>query len=73
MTDRFMIEVGGSEPCDHPQGSCNVNIGFPSLFLDGNHVASGIRIVDVMGTTVGPQTYLLNFTEFGIKVRMCLN
>jgi hypothetical protein len=68
MTDRFMIEVGGTAPCDHPQGSCNVDIGFPSLFLDGNRVANGIQITDVMGTTVGPGTYLLNFTEYGIRV-----
>lgn len=34
----------------HPQGSCNVDIGFPSLFVGGSHVASAFKIVSVMGT-----------------------
>jgi len=50
------------------QGSCNEDIGFPGLFIDGSHVAAGIKITSVMGTTVGPQTYLLNFSEYGIQV-----
>lgn len=65
----FLIQVGGTETCVSPhQGSCNEDIGFPGLFLDGSHVASGIQINSVMGTTVGPQTYLLNFTVVGIEV-----
>jgi hypothetical protein len=31
-------------------------------------VASGIQINEVMGTTIGPQTYILNFTKVGIEV-----
>jgi hypothetical protein len=54
--------------CDNPQGSCNEAIGFPQLFLDGSRVANGIQVTSVMGTTIGPTTYLLNFTDFGIQV-----
>ena len=44
-------------------------MGFPQLFLDGAHVANGLQVTSVMGTTIGPTTYLLNFTDFGIQVR----
>lgn len=65
----FLIQVGGTETCvSYHQGSCNEDIGFPGLFLDGSHVANGIQINEVMGTTVGPQTYILNFTRVGIEV-----
>ena len=67
-TGRFMIAVGGDVPCDHPQGSCNEDIGFPQLFLDGSNVADGIQVNSVMGTTIGPTTYLLNFSAYGIQV-----
>eukprot|EP01047_Picozoa_sp_COSAG01_P133984 COSAG01_NODE_64051_length_278_cov_0.564246_1_plen_92_part_11 len=63
-----MIAVGGDVRCDNPQGSCNEAIGFPQLFLDGSRVANGIQVTSVMGTTIGPTTYLLNFTDFGIQV-----
>lgn len=66
--ESFLIVVGGDVPCDHMQGSCNEDIGFPGLFLDGSHVAGGIQINNVMGTTIGPQTYLLNFTGYGVQV-----
>jgi hypothetical protein len=69
MTNQFLIQVGNLPRfCSNPQGSCNENIGSPSLFLDGSNVANGIEINSVMGTTVGPQTYLLNFTGYGVKV-----
>ena len=56
----FMIQVGGTETCvSYHQGSCNEDIGFPGLFLDGSHVASGIQINSVMGTTVGEANVLL--------------
>jgi|EP01043_Picozoa_sp_COSAG02_P026367 hypothetical protein len=67
-TGRFMIAVGGDVRCDHPQGSCNEDIGFPQLFLDGSNVADGIQVNSVMGTTIGPTTYLLNFSSYGIQV-----
>jgi hypothetical protein len=37
-----------------PQGSCNVDLGFPELFLDGRHVASGLQINNVMGEARSP-------------------
>ena len=69
MTDVFMVQVGGLQrDCHNPQGSCNENLGFPGLFLDGSRVANGFLITAVMGTTVGPQTYVLNFTQYGVKI-----
>lgn len=65
---KFMIQVGGDVRCNHPQGSCNEDVGFPQLFLDGSHVAGGIQVTSVMGTTIGPTTYILNFTHIGIEV-----
>lgn len=40
--------------CRFPQGSCNIDINFPELFVDGAKRASGIQINDVMGVTIGP-------------------
>ena len=40
--------------CRVPQGSCNIDINFPELFIDGAKRASGIQINDVMGVTIGP-------------------
>ena len=51
-----------------PQGSCNIDINFPELFLDGAHVASGMQINNVMGVTIGPGGYFLNFTEYGVQI-----
>jgi hypothetical protein len=65
---KFMIQVGGDVKCTHPQGSCNEDVGFPQLFLDGSHVAAGILVVSVMGTTIGPSTYLLNFSNVGVEI-----
>ena len=65
----FLIIVGDKEKgCHFPQGSCNLDINFPELFLDGAKVASGMQINDVMGVTVGPGGYFLNFTLYGIQV-----
>jgi len=65
----FMVVVGAYGACDHPQGSCNVDINFPGLFLDGARSAHGLlQINSVMGTTVGPGSYMLNFTGAGVEV-----
>jgi hypothetical protein len=56
----FLLQVGIPGSCNVPQGSCNLDLGFPELFLDGRHVASGLQINNVMGTTVGPGAYFLN-------------
>jgi hypothetical protein len=71
---RYLIEIGETpttKPCvDHgplKEGSCNEAIGLRGLFLDGSHGSNGILVNKVMGTTIG-QSYLLNFTDFGIMV-----
>ena len=66
--DSFLIKVGVAGSCKVPQGSCNVDLAFPELFLDGRHVASGLQVNNVMGTTVGPAAYFLNFSAFGLQV-----
>jgi hypothetical protein len=66
--DSFLIVVGIQGSCKVPQGSCNVDLGFPELFLDGRHVASALQINNVMGTTVGPGLYALNFSSYGIQI-----
>jgi hypothetical protein len=66
--DSFLVVVGVKGSCQYPQGSCNADLGFPELFMDGRHVASAIQINDVMGTTVGPGFYALNFTAYGIQI-----
>ena len=67
-TDSFLLVVGVKGSCNVPQGSCNVDLGFPELFFDGRHVASALQINNVMGTTVGPGSYFLNFTQYGMQV-----
>ena len=62
----FVIGIDGS--CKVPQGSCNIDINFPELFLDGAHVASGMQINNVMGVTIGPGGYFLNFTQYGLQI-----
>jgi len=48
--------------------SCNIDINFPELFLDGGKVASGMQINNVMGVTIGPGGYFLNFTAYGVQI-----
>eukprot|EP01052_Picozoa_sp_SAG31_P004808 SAG31_NODE_203_length_20490_cov_7.713256_21_plen_513_part_00 len=71
---RYLIEIGETPttvPCvDHgplKEGSCNEAVWLRELFLDGRHAANGVLVNKVMGTTIG-QSYLLNFTDFGIMV-----
>ena len=66
--DSFLITVGVAGSCKVPQGSCGLDFAFPELFLDGRHVASGISISNVMGTTIGPSSYFLNFSSYGIQI-----
>ena len=66
--DSFLIVVGVAGSCNVPQGSCNVDLAFPELFLDGSTVASGMQINNVMGTTIGPAAYFLNFSSFGLQI-----
>ena len=59
----FMVVIGKMDSCRVPQGSCNIDINFPQLFFDGSHVASAMQINHVMGVTIGPGGYFLNFTS----------
>lgn len=57
----FLLVVGVEGSCKVPQGSCNVDLGFPELFLDGRHVASGLQINNVMGAVdLGNGGYAVN-------------
>ena len=53
----FLFVVGtkdetNKEGCrSFPQASCNIDINFPELFLDGARRASGMQINNVMGAT----------------------
>jgi hypothetical protein len=64
----FLFVIGVEGSCKVPQGSCNLDLNFPELFLDGSHVASGMQINNVMGVTIGPGGYFLNFTTYGLQV-----
>jgi hypothetical protein len=64
----FLFVIGIKDSCKVPQGSCNIDINFPELFLDGAHKASGMQINNVMGVTIGPGGYFLNFTEYGLQI-----
>jgi hypothetical protein len=64
----FLFVIGVKGSCRVPQGSCNIDINFPELFLDGAHVASGMQINNVMGVTIGPGGYFLNFTLYGLQI-----
>ena len=64
----FLFVIGEEGACKYPQGSCNLDINFPSLFLDGAKVASGMQINNVMGVTIGPGGYFLNFTQYGLQI-----
>ena len=64
----FLFVIGVEGSCKVPQGSCNIDINFPELFLDGSHVASGMQINNVMGVTIGPGGYFLNFTKYGLQI-----
>ena len=64
----FLFVIGKKGSCRVPQASCNIDINFPELFLDGAHVASGMQINNVMGVTIGPGGYFLNFTNFGLQI-----
>eukprot|EP01063_Lacrimia_lanifica_P041119 TRINITY_DN94_c0_g2_i1.p1 TRINITY_DN94_c0_g2~~TRINITY_DN94_c0_g2_i1.p1 ORF type:complete len:512 (+),score=199.57 TRINITY_DN94_c0_g2_i1:50-1537(+) len=64
----FLFVIGIQGSCKVPQGSCNMDINFPELFIDGAHRASGMQINNVMGVTIGPGGYFLNFTSYGLQI-----
>lgn len=65
--DNFLVVVG-TGACKYPQGSCNLDINFPSIFLDGRRRAQCLQVNHVMGATLGPGSYLLNFTKAGVQI-----
>lgn len=69
-SDNFLIVVGNatSDCVNLPQGSCNMDINFPALFVDGSNKASGIQINNIMGATIGPGGYFLNFSGYGVQI-----
>lgn len=68
-SDAFLLVIGIKGSCNVPQGSCNVDINFPALFMDGANRAAGcMQINNVMGVTIGPGGYFLNFTQRGVEI-----
>ena len=69
---RFIIELGESdELCKktNKQKSCNENVGFEDLTIDGNRVAyGGLSINATMGANVGPDMFFINFVASGVRV-----
>ena len=37
----FLLYIGKKDCCHSPQGSCNIDLHFPQLFLDGSSKALG--------------------------------
>eukprot|EP00929_Paragymnodinium_shiwhaense_P015937 TRINITY_DN124023_c0_g1_i1.p1 TRINITY_DN124023_c0_g1~~TRINITY_DN124023_c0_g1_i1.p1 ORF type:complete len:503 (+),score=54.08 TRINITY_DN124023_c0_g1_i1:52-1560(+) len=66
--DGFLLVVGVKGSCKVPQGSCNMDLNFPDLFLSGSNVANAMQVNNVMGVTVGPGGYFLNFTSYGVQI-----
>eukprot|EP00656_Telonema_subtile_P038343 TRINITY_DN430_c0_g1_i3.p1 TRINITY_DN430_c0_g1~~TRINITY_DN430_c0_g1_i3.p1 ORF type:complete len:395 (-),score=63.83 TRINITY_DN430_c0_g1_i3:107-1291(-) len=66
----FLLQIGEAHSqCEHiPQGSCNIDINIHDVFFDGSNRANALQINNVMGVTVGPGGYFLNFTEFGMQI-----
>eukprot|EP01063_Lacrimia_lanifica_P012907 TRINITY_DN1959_c1_g1_i4.p1 TRINITY_DN1959_c1_g1~~TRINITY_DN1959_c1_g1_i4.p1 ORF type:complete len:471 (+),score=87.65 TRINITY_DN1959_c1_g1_i4:73-1485(+) len=64
----FLFVIGVEGSCRVPQASCNIDINFPNLYLDGRGSASGMQINNVMGVTIGPGGYFLNFTSYGVQI-----
>lgn len=63
--DRYLIETGLG---GHDDGN-NIDIFFEALFLDGSQIAAGCLLVKgLFGGVIGPQVYVFNFTDYGIRV-----
>jgi hypothetical protein len=65
---RYLVEVGAT-PCKtrSGQGSCNENVGFSGLTLDGAHVAAGcLKIAATMGATLDASSAVFGFVDTGI-------
>jgi hypothetical protein len=67
---RFVIEVGEANAyCVNWGNSCNENIDFEDLLIDGNQVAAGCMVFyAVIGVNAGPDIFCVNFTTTGIDM-----
>lgn len=67
---RFLIEVGEAEAyCINWGNSCNENINFEDLLLDGSQFAAGcMQFNEVIGVNAGPDIFCVNFTQTGIDM-----
>ena len=63
---RALIEVGNMTASG---AGSNIDVQLSGLFLDAAHVAAGcIHTDNLQGGVIGPQVYLLGFTETGARV-----
>lgn len=66
--DGYLITVG-SNACTNNQKSCNENVNFEGLMLDGQARAAGcLQINHTMGGVVGPSMFFLRFNEIGLDI-----
>lgn len=67
-TDRYIVEVGDAS-CSTPQASCNQNIAFSGVTLDGSHVAAGcLSITATMGATLDSSSAIFGFNVTGVAL-----
>jgi len=62
--------VVGASPCKTPsgQGSCNENVGFHSVTLDGSHIAGAcLQISATMGAVLDSSSAVFGFTTAGTR------
>lgn len=65
-----VVQVG-STPCKTPsgQGSCNENVGFHGVTIDGSHVAAAcLTISATMGSVLDSSSAIFGFRETGIAL-----
>lgn len=61
----FLLDIGAIDCAD----VCTEALHAEDLFLDGSGVAGGgLRLSNVMGSTIGPALYVVNFTGAGIDI-----
>lgn len=65
-----LVQVGSS-PCNTPsgQGSCNENVAFHGVTLDGSHVASAcLTIASTMGSVLDSSSAVFGFRDVGVAL-----
>lgn len=72
--DRWLVEVGDAvagcpEASDPQYAACGQDVSLSNVLLNGGGVAAGaLQVAFVMGMNVGPDVFLLNFTQVGVNV-----